>query len=200
MSWLFTGFEPFGGEAINPSALVGQAIARKTGCDFVLLPVSYKRSFETLRSHLESGKYQGLISLGQAGGRAKVNLERVALNLEDSESADCDGLVRVEQTVEAGGPHAIMNPLPLREIVAHLHEKIGPIEISSSCGTYVCNSLYYKVFRWLEQNPGKLRWQLFIHLPYLPEQVMGKDEHTPFLPQSVMEQAVLETFQILKNR
>lgn len=199
MSWLFTGFQPFNGETINPSQILAQSVSRKTGSDCVILPVCYEKSFEILRPYLESGKYQGLIGLGQAGGRSKVNLERVALNLEDSELSDSDGALRIEKEVEPGGPHAIMNPLPLREIVAQLGQRIGPIEISSSCGTYVCNSLYYKVFRWQEQNPGKLPWQIFIHLPYLPEQIMGKCEHTPFLPQSVMEQAILETYKTLKT-
>ena len=197
--YLFTGFQPFGGDSLNPSSMIAQSLSRKRGVDCLILPVSYERAFEVLRPALESGKYKGLVALGQAGGRAKVGLERVALILEDTEIPDSDGTVRIESEIEADGPHAIMNPLPLREITATLRDKIGPIEISSSCGTFVCNSLYYKIFRWQERNPGKLPWQIFIHLPFLPEQMVGKPDSTPFLPQSVMEQAIIETFQTLSQ-
>lgn len=199
MSWLLTGFEPFLGETINPSAIVAQSLSRRIPTDLLILPVAYERSFEILRPALESGRYRGLISLGQAGGRAKVGLERVALNLDDSESADNDRQVRIETPIDPQGPHAILNPLPLREMVRRIAARVGPVEISSSAGTFVCNSLYYKVFRWMQQNPEKLRWQLFVHLPYLPEQVMGKPASTPFMSQAAMEQATQEILKELQS-
>lgn len=200
MSWLITGFEPFLGETINPSAIVAQSLSRRIPVDCLILPVVYDRAFEVLKKALETGKYRGLLALGEAGKRSKVGLERVALNLADSEKPDNADVVRIEIPIEPGGPHAIMNPLPLREIVRHVADRVGPVEISSSAGTFVCNSLYYKVFRWMEENPDKLNWQLFVHLPYLPEQVMGKEPSTPFMAQAVMEQAVLEIFKELVKR
>ena len=199
MPCLITGFEPFNNEILNPSAVIAKAVARKIGVEPLILPVSYERSFEVLKPYLDSGKYRGMILLGQAGGRQKVGLERVALNLEDSESMDADQVTRIEMQIDSHGPHAILNPLPLREIVGKLSSKIGPVEISSSAGTYVCNSLYYKVFRWQQENPGKLGWQIFIHLPYMPEQMIGKPDHTAFLAQSVMEHSVIEVFKELMS-
>ena len=199
MPCLITGFEPFQNEILNPSEILAKSVARKIGVEPVILPVSYQRSFEVLRPYLDSGKYRGMISLGQAGGRSKVSLERVALNLEDSESEDSDQRIKIEKIIDPFGPHAILNPLPLREIVGKLENKIGPVEISSSAGTFVCNSLYYKVFRWQELNRGKLPWQIFIHLPYLPEQMIGKPAQTNFLSQTVMEQTVIEVFKELMS-
>lgn len=198
MAWLITGFEPFAGETINPSAVVAQSISRQIPADCLILPVVYDRAFEALRKSLETGKYQGVVCLGQAAGRSKVGLERFALNLDDSEKPDNERGVRIETAIDPDGPSAIMNALPLREIVRKLADRVGPVEISSSAGTFVCNSLYYKVFRWMHENPDKLRWQLFVHLPYLPEQAMGKPDWMPFMAQAAMEQAVLEIFRELK--
>ncbi|MBX2994615.1 MAG: hypothetical protein KF681_07330 [Bdellovibrionaceae bacterium] len=200
MSLLITGFEPFNGETLNPSQLLAQKLARSRGLDVEILPVSYKRSFEVLRDRLESGRYKGLLSIGQAAGRSKVCLERVALNLEDADLADADLVTKVESAIDLNGPTAHLNPLPLRQYVREFKMRGRPVEISTSAGAYVCNSLYYQTFRWMEKNPRALAFQLFVHVPFLPEQAERKPGLVPSLEMSEMEASLSELIDLLIER
>lgn len=200
MSLLITGFEPFNGESLNPSQLLAQKLARSRDLDVEILPVSYKRCFEPLQARLESGRYKGLLSLGQAAGRSKVCLERVALNWEDADLPDADLVTKIESPIDPVGPTAVLNSLPLRDYVRELKMRGRPVEISTSAGAYVCNSLYYQVFQWMRQNPGILSFQLFVHVPFLPEQALGKSGLVPSLEMTEMESALSDLTDLLLER
>ncbi|MFN7728109.1 MAG: hypothetical protein ACK5P7_03020 [Bdellovibrio sp.] len=200
MSLLLTGFEPFGGESLNPSQLLAQKLSRARGLDCEILPVSYKRSFEVLQDRLESGKYKGLLSLGQAANRSKICLERVALNLEDADIPDADLITKVENAIDPNGPTAVLNHLPLRQYAREFKMRGRPVEISTSAGAYVCNSLYYQTFRWMEHNPRILNFQLFVHVPYSKEQTDVKPTYTPSLQLEEMELSISELIDLLLEK
>jgi pyroglutamyl-peptidase len=188
-SLLVTGFKPFHGHEHNSSQILGQALADHVGCEFLVLPVSYQKAWDELRAKLDAGSFSHVLMLGQGGGRTKIGIEKVAVNLEDCEKEDQSGEVRLENPVDHEGPSAILNPTPLRGIVNELKSYFGPVELSSSCGTFVCNSTYYKALQWAQSavsRPGNPEAKvLFVHLPYLPEQVMGRCSVSPFLVQAL---------------
>lgn len=188
---LLTGFEPFQKEAINPSQLLVQSYLSSSTLDTLILPVSYKRSFDLLRSQLAESNYDFIFMLGQAGGRKMVELERVAINYQDSENPDEDGDLRVQHKISLEGPEAFISPLPLRDWVQTLQAKSLPVAISLSAGAFVCNSIYYQVCE-LIKNSRKETQALFIHLPYIQEQMLGKAEGTPFLPMPMIRKTLDE--------
>lgn len=175
MRLLVTGFSPFQGESINPSALVLPQIQRRLPqfqIETRVLPVEYDRASSSVLR--DFAKFDGVLCLGQAAGRSLIGLERLAVNLQDAEIPDEAGHVRRESAVVAEGPDAILNPMPLGPLVQALKQEGLPVEVSNSAGTYVCNSLYYALLlknRILAQNKEpKPRWILFVHVPKITEQ------------------------------
>lgn len=169
---LLTGFDPFGGESTNPSwqavaALHGRRVAGHRVVA-VQLPTSFRRAEKTLRQALREHAPRRVIAVGQAGRRAEISLERVAINLIDARIADNDHHQPIDVPVVAGGPDGYFATLPLKTIVQALHSQGIPASISYSAGTYVCNQVFYLLMHALRRRPQVLGG--FVHVPYLPEQ------------------------------
>lgn len=170
---LLTGFESFGGERVNPSreivlALDGEAIGahRVIGA---ILPVAFSSTHALLEALLEEHRPRLVLSLGQAGGRGEISLERVAVNLIDARIADNDGLQPIDEAVVADAPGAYFSTLPLKAMQARLRELGIPAALSLSAGSYVCNQVFFVLAhllatRWPETRGG------FVHVPLLPAQ------------------------------
>ncbi|HEU4408066.1 MAG TPA: pyroglutamyl-peptidase I [Polyangiaceae bacterium] len=175
---LVTAFEPFGGEAINPSReAVLRLDAAALGGDIDLrravLPVAFGRSVERLRAAIAEHRPGVVICLGQAGGRAEITPERVAINLDDARAPDNEGARPSEVPVVPGGPDAYFSTLPVKAIVAGLRAKGVPASASLSAGTFVCNHVFYALMHLLAaERPGARGG--FVHVPYLPEQVLDR--------------------------
>ena len=193
---LLTGFERFQGESINPSEQIVRQLSGtlKDSVEGLILPVSYERAFEFLKSHLEKQSYQVILMLGQASGRRHIGFERVAINLMDSETADEDQVLKKEQKILHDGSDAYVSELPLRQWVDVLRKENLPVEISNTAGTFVCNALYYQVLSFLSEKKSRSQ-ALFVHVPYLPEQVEGKSVETPSLSLEIMLQTIQRLIQ-----
>ena len=169
---LVTGFEPFGGETINPSGQVARALhGRRIGGAAVVgieLPCAFGEAIAALRDALAMHRPQLVLALGQAGGRCELSLERVAINLDDARIADNRGAQPIDEPVQAGGPAAYFTTLPIKTIVAALRQAGYPASVSHSAGTFVCNHVFYGLQHLLAGQPGVRSG--FMHLPYLPEQ------------------------------
>ena len=169
---LVTGFEPFGGEAINPSAQVAQALhGRRIGAAAVVavvLPCAFDGAVATLRAALATHRPQLVLALGQAGGRCDLSLERVAINLDDARIADNCGAQPIDEPVVAGGPAAYFTTLPVKAMAAALRQAGYPASVSHSAGTFVCNHVFYALQHSLAGEHDVRSG--FMHLPYLPEQ------------------------------
>jgi pyroglutamyl-peptidase len=173
---LVTGFEPYGGRGRNPA---GEVAARLDGMEIAgarvvgrNLPVAFAPLQEMIRAMLAEVDPAVVVGLGLCPGAAVIRLERVALNLADFEIPDNDGLVLIDQPLEAAGTAARLATLPLRRIQDALLEAGIPARLSNSAGTYLCNQALYQFLGALEQR-GKAVPCGFLHLPYLPEQVAG---------------------------
>ena len=140
MNILVTGFEPFGGEEINPSQKVIESLPKRwkglclhTG----LLPVVYDRAEKVLFSHCDNLAPQAVLCLGVAAGRASLTLERVAVNIDDSSLPDNDGVLRQGCLIDQKGPAAYFSTLPLERIQKRLLEHSLPATFSLSAGSFL---------------------------------------------------------------
>lgn len=171
---LVTGFEPFGGEAINPSwevarALDGRRIAgRRLAAR--LLPCTFAGALTALDRALHGlpSPPRLVLALGLAGSRSAFSIERVAINVIDARIPDNAGAQPVDEPVVPGGPAAYFSRLPIKAIATGLQQAGLPAEVSQTAGTFVCNQLFYGLMHRLQAMPA-LRGG-FIHLPPLPEQ------------------------------
>ncbi|MFE6964518.1 pyroglutamyl-peptidase I [Agromyces sp. NPDC057679] len=173
MKILITGFEPFGGEATNPSWQAVSALPDSVaGAEIVKLeiPVVFGRSADVVRAAVVEHDPDVIISVGQAGGRLAVSPERVAINVDDGGIPDNDGYQPIDTTIREDGPAAYFTSLPVKAMVTAMRKAGIPSQVSNTAGTYVCNHIMYQVLYLIDYEfPGKRGG--FVHVPYSPQQV-----------------------------
>ena len=173
---LITAFEPFGGESENPSMLVLERLSDQIGAlrlEKRLLGVTFKGAAEDISQYISEIKPDYAICLGQAGGRAAITPERVAINIMDARMADNSGFTPTDEPVCPAGPDAYFATLPIKRMVKAIEGAGIPAAVSNSAGTYVCNSTMYALLNSISRL-GLSTKAGFIHVPYLPKQVIGK--------------------------
>lgn len=173
---LVTGFDPFGGERLNPSWEICTRLPRTVGglrVECLRVPCEFRRSIEVVAAAIERHRPALVICLGQAGGRAHLSVERVAINLDDARLADNAGATPVDEAIAPGGPPAYFATLPVKAVASAMRAAGVPTEVSNSAGTYVCNHLMYGVLHFLAAS-GAAGRAGFIHVPYAEEQVLDK--------------------------
>lgn len=173
---LITGFEPFGGDHQNSSLelirrLHGETVKSATIVT-KLLPCVFGEAVDTLLTEIDRIHPESVICLGQSKGATEIALERVALNLIDAQIPDNQGNQPVDVPVLEQGPVAYWSTLPVRAIVKELKQHGIPAKLSQSAGTYVCNSVFYGLMHSVMSRKRPIPAG-FIHLPALPEQVIG---------------------------
>ena len=171
---LLTGFEPFGGESTNPSwsaAREAAARLRAGGLEVqaVELPCVFGDAVRVLEAALEQYHPDLVICAGQAGGRSRVSVERIAINCDDARIPDNAGNAPVDQPVVTGGPAAYFSTLPVKAALADLLAVGIPAEVSQTAGTYVCNHVFYGLMHALRLRPGTRGG--FVHVPFEPAQL-----------------------------
>ncbi len=172
MNVLVTGFEPFGGESVNPSALLLENLPSRVAGHPVhtqLLPTAFGHSLEVLCAALERLKPEVTLLTGEAGGRAYISAEQVAINLQDARIPDNSGFQPQDQEIEVGGPDGLFSTLPVQQVVTRLRSAGIPAQRSLSAGAFVCNYCFYGLMRRLP-TAAPTGIGGFVHLPYLPEQ------------------------------
>ncbi|NJE08432.1 pyroglutamyl-peptidase I [Thermococcus sp. M39] len=190
MKVLVTGFEPFGGEKVNPSWEAVKMLPDVIGNAEIVkyqLPVSFKKVRELLPEIISKEKPEVIILTGQAGGRVNITVERVAINVMDSTKEDNDGYKPEDEPIFEDAPAAYFSTLPIKRIVKALRENKIPAMVSNTAGTYVCNTamftaLHYIAIHKLNAKAG------FIHVPYIPEQVLEKN--APSMPLEMIKRAI----------
>ncbi|CAJ91281.1 pyroglutamyl-peptidase I [Cupriavidus necator] len=171
---LLTGFEPFENEPINPSWEAVRALDGERVGDAVIvarqLPCVFGAAIDTIGELVDVLRPALVIAVGQAGGRAEMSVERVAINVDDARIADNAGAQPIDTAIVAGGPAAYFATLPIKAMVRDMRAAGVPASVSQTAGTFVCNHVFYGLMHRLSQQPdGDVRGG-FIHIPYLPEQ------------------------------
>lgn len=180
MNILLTGFEPFGGEAINPSwevarALDGEVLGEgrvHSRC----LPTTFAGAPVALRAALADLQPRVVVALGLASGRTEISVERVAINLIDARIADNLGQRPLDQPVRADAPPAYFSTLPVHAIRDGLRAAGHPAGLSLSAGAFVCNQLFFELQHALA---GQAARSGFIHVPALPQQAAAQAGSLP---------------------
>ncbi len=184
---LLTGFEPFGGDALNPSGLVcralhGQRVAHAT-VHAVELPCVFGRALQALDEALAATSPVLVLALGLAAGRGEISVERVAINVDDARIPDNAGAQPVDAPVVEGGPAAWFSTLPVKAIVAALRHAGLPAAVSQTAGTFVCNHVFYGLQHRLAGSGVRSG---FVHVPLLDVQA---HDH-PGLPTLALQEIV----------
>jgi pyroglutamyl-peptidase len=168
---LLTGFEPFNGATINPAWEAVRALKGWVEDDFLVevlqLPCVFGFANRVLCGAVDEIKPDVVICVGQAGGRADLTVERVAINLDDAPITDNDGQQPLDAPIAVDGPAAYFATLPVKAIVGAMQERDLRASVSQTAGTFVCNHVFYGLMHHLQ---GTEMIGGFIHVPYLPEQ------------------------------
>lgn len=172
---LVTGFEPFGGEADNPTVAALAALAAAApahpgiAVTTRVLPVDFARAPEALEAAVRAADPAAVIALGLAAGRREVTPERVAINIADARIADNAGAQPIDEPLEPGGPAGVFATLPIKAITADLRAAHIPAAVSQTAGTYVCNAVFYRLMRVCQDlgaRGGRAPAAGFVHVPH----------------------------------
>ena len=167
---LITGFEPFGGETVNPSWEAVRRLPETIGgleVRTLRIPTAYGRAGERVLAAAAELAPDAILCVGQAGGRSGVTPEAVAINLREARIPDNDGFQPDAEPVIPGGPAAYFATAPVRAMVRAMRENGIPAYLSLSAGSFVCNDVLYTL---LHRFDGTATRVGFIHVPFLPEQ------------------------------
>ncbi len=181
---LLTGFEPFGGAAINPSWEALRLLEGWSGAGFKvevrLLPCVFGKAAQSLCALVDEVKPDVAIAVGLAGGRPDISIERIAINVDDARFPDNAGQQPIDVPIVASGPAAYFTNLPIKAMAAAIRERGIKAGVSQTAGTFVCNHVFYALMHQVStQGLGKPVKAGFIHVPFLPEQAAAYAEPTP---------------------
>ena len=181
MNVLITGFDPFGGEPINPAWEAVKAMKDEiAGATITKLqiPTVVAKSIAKVHEKMQELHPDIVISIGQAGGRYDITPERVAINLDDARIKDNEGNQPIDVPIYEDGAPAYFSDLPIKAMVQHIREAGLPASVSNTAGTFVCNHLMYGVLYTLAKEYPGVRGG-FMHVPFIPEQVVERPAPAP---------------------
>ncbi len=176
MKILVTGFDPFGGESVNPALeSIKKLPDTISGAEIIKLeiPTVARKSISKIEQAITEYNPDVILSIGQAGGRSDITVERVGINIDDFRIKDNEGNQFIDEPVFADGDAAYFSNLPIKAMVENIHKYGIPASVSNTAGTFVCNHVLYGV-RYLIDKKYDGKKSGFIHIPFLPEQVLNK--------------------------
>lgn len=186
---LITGFDPFGGESINPSWEAVKKLPDQVG-SYVLrkkqIPTQFYLGARTVLEEAAQWQPHVILCIGQAGGRSAVTPERIGVNLRDARICDNAGVCSQEERICPNGPDGIFATVPVKKMAEAIQKAGYPGGVSNSAGTFVCNEVLYTLLNHFSGTDVKVG---FIHVPYLPEQ--GSPSMTLEDIQRALEAAIL---------
>ena len=176
MKILVTGFDPFGGEPINPAIeSVKKLPDNIAGAEIIKLeiPTVRKKSLEKIEKAINEHNPEVILSIGQAGGRFDISIERIGINLDDFRIPDNEGNQIIDEPIFPDGENSYFVKLPVKAMVQNVQKNNIPASVSYTAGTFVCNHVLYGVLYLIEKK-YKGKKSGFIHIPFLPQQVVDK--------------------------
>ncbi|MEG2786619.1 MAG: pyroglutamyl-peptidase I [Romboutsia sp.] len=176
MKILITGFDPFGGESINPAEEAVKRLKDEiNGAKIIKLtiPTVREKSLKAIEQAIQTHNPDIVISIGQAGGRFDITPERIAINIDDFRITDNEGNQPTDEPVRVDGEIAYVTSLPVKAMVEHMKENGIPASVSYTAGTFVCNHVMYGVLYMIDKKYPNIKGG-FIHIPYTTSQVLDK--------------------------
>ncbi|WP_313340992.1 pyroglutamyl-peptidase I [Sedimentibacter sp.] len=199
MKILVTGFDPFGGEKVNPAyeavKLLPDSIA---GADIIKLeiPTVFTRSVSVVEEGIKKHQPDVVLSIGQAGGRSSITVEKVAINLAEARIPDNDGEQPLDQKLKEDGDTAYFATIPVKAMVNHIRENGIPANVSYTAGTYVCNSIMYNVLYMTHKSYPNIKAG-FIHVPFSTEQAAQKPDGIASMPVETISKAIEYALEVI---
>ena len=196
MKIIVTGFDPFGGEIINPSIECVKALPEIEGVELIRLelPTVFKESAKRLNEVINDVKPDAVLSVGQAGGRTGITMERIAINVDDARIPDNISQQPIDEAIQLDGEAAYFTTLPIKRIVKAIREAGISAEVSNSAGTFVCNHIMYQAL-FAATKADKPFKAGFMHIPFIPEQTTDK----PSLPLEESTKAVQIAIETIRD-
>lgn len=176
MKILVTGFDPFGKDTINPSIEAVQLLPDTIKDVEIIkleIPTKFEESAILVQQTIEQEQPNYVLHIGQAGGRNEITPERVAINIDDASIADNAGHQPIDQVIQDDGEAAYFSTLPVKAMVQYMREEGVAASVSNTAGTFVCNHIMYQTLYFVNNAYPAIQAG-FIHIPFLPEQVVGR--------------------------
>lgn len=167
---LITGFDPFGGESVNPAWEAVRRLPNQVGEFEVykrMIPTVFAEAPKKVQMFAEEIHPDVILCVGQAGGRAAVTPERVGINVRDAGITDNAGNQPTDEPIVIDGPDAYFATVPIKKMVQAIESAGFPAAVSNTAGTFVCNDVLYSTLHFCAGTGTKVG---FIHVPFLPEQ------------------------------
>lgn len=199
MKLLITGFDPFDNEATNPSWEVVKDLPEEIKNIKLIkkeLPTEFIKAQKLLEKYILEYQPDYIISVGQAGGITDIQLEKVAINLMNARIPDNASYQPKNEPVVESGPVAYFSELPLDDMKDAIIKANIPAKITYSAGTFVCNTVFYKASNLIEENNFDTK-ACFIHVPYLPEQAIGKEIIPASMGKEIIKEALIKAIEVL---
>ncbi|MBC2856758.1 MAG: pyroglutamyl-peptidase I [Cetobacterium sp.] len=200
MKILITGFDPFGGESINPAWEAVKAIpsmVEDVEIIKVQIPTVFNKSVDVMVKAAKETNPDVILCVGQAGGRFDMTVERVAINIDDARIKDNEGNQPIDNAIYEDGESAYFTTLPIKAMVAEMHKDGCPASVSNTAGTFVCNHIMYALLYNIAKNKIAKKGG-FIHVPYIPEQVIDK-KNVPYMETSRITKSLIACIKAIKN-
>lgn len=181
MKILITGFDPFGGEPVNPAYEAVKLLPDEIGGTHIIkleVPTVFGKAGAVLEEGIKEHQPDAVICVGQAGGRSGMSVEKTAINFQDARIPDNEGNQPIDQPIKEDGDTAYFATVPVKAMVAKMRENGIPAFVSYTAGTYVCNELMYTLLYLTHKKYPKIRGG-FIHVPYAMGQTVDKPNGTP---------------------
>lgn len=176
MKILITGFDPFGGESINPALEAVKKLPTTILNSEVIkieIPTVFEKSLKKIEENIIKHNPDVVISVGQAGGRFGITPERVAINIDDARIKDNEGNQPIDIKIFEDGENAYFSNLPIKAMVKEMTDNGIPASVSNTAGTFVCNHVMYGILYLIDKKYPNMKGG-FIHVPYIPSQVVTK--------------------------
>lgn len=178
MKILVTGFDPFGNEKINPAIesvkRLPDVINEATIIKLEINTVAFK-SLSQIEDAIKQHSPDVVLSVGQAGGRFGITVEKVAINYDDFRIPDNEGNQFIDRKIFNDGPTAYFATLPIKAMVENIKNHNIPASVSYTAGTFICNHVFYGISHLAATKYPKIKAG-FIHIPFLIEQVVDKKD------------------------
>jgi dihydrofolate synthase / folylpolyglutamate synthase len=163
---LITGFQAFGRHPVNSSEIVARAFSRYSSGSLqyttVILPVTWRGCADLCTALGKNKRFNAILMTGMNDRIRHVALEQRAINLQRSNIPDNTGLFRSGTPVISDGPEMLETNLDVPAMALELTRATHPVRPSLDAGTFVCNTLYYRMLH--KQLPLTIP-VLFVHLP-----------------------------------
>ena len=192
MKILVTGFDPFGGEKINPSYEAVKLIPSQVAGATVVkeeLPAVFGKCGEVLGQLIEKHRPDAVMCVGQAGGHSFIAVEKVAVNLAEARIPDNENQQPFDEAIAEDGPTAYFATLPVKAMVKSIKDQGIPARVTYSAGTFVCNDIMYRLLHMIAHKYPEIRGG-FVHVPFDTAQVVDKPGGTPSMPIATIAKAL----------